>query len=118
MPGNIADSGPTHNWPTPNYWNPKTRSWLPIYLFCLHGFASVLVFVRLWLRLKREAGGLGLDDAFLIPAWVLAGGFISFAAWSSLSGIVDRHVWDLIPSRIWELPLVRMPETDVGDRTC
>lgn len=62
MGGNIAASAPSQDWPPPNYDDPVTREWLPIYLWCLHGVTTLLVAIRLILRLRKEAGGFGLDD--------------------------------------------------------
>lgn len=124
MGGNIASSAPRQHWPAPNYENPVTRDWLPIFLITFHGFASILVAIRVALRFQERAGGFGVDDvsttreessyewdinlsqAFLVPAWVMGTGLVAFASWSSFEGIVDRHAWDVRPERLWMLPLV------------
>lgn len=135
MGGNIASSAPTQNWPAPNYEDPVTRSWLPIFYITFHGFASIPVVIRFVLRFAKKAGGFGLDDvssrteltreirgtdilqAFLLPAWLFGTSHVAFACWSSFDGIVDRHAWDVRPDRLWMLPLVwpQYPLSDVRD---
>lgn len=61
MPGNFPNVDPT-TWPTPNYVDPVERTWLLPYAVVLAGVSTVLVFIRWGLRLRKQGGGLGLDD--------------------------------------------------------
>ena len=45
-----------------NYVDPVERTWLPAYSATLLGASTLLLFLRLWLRVARQAGMLGLDD--------------------------------------------------------
>lgn len=51
-------------WPKPNYLDPPRRAWLPAYAGVLQAVTTLMVGTRLWLRLQRKAGTLGLDDVF------------------------------------------------------
>jgi hypothetical protein len=65
MPGNLVNVSPADvaKWPPPNYKDPETRNWMPIFVGFLLGFATIMTGVRLWLRAyKKQAGGLGVDD--------------------------------------------------------
>jgi hypothetical protein len=64
MSGNLHRLDPSVylSWPTPNYVNPERRSWMPAYAGTLTAVASVAVILRLWLRARKQAGPLGLDD--------------------------------------------------------
>ena len=55
-------------WPEPNYVNPEERSWLPIFLGITVGVATVTAWIRFWFRVRRLAGGVGLDDVSATPA--------------------------------------------------
>ena len=65
MPGNIPHAPPyvVASWPPPNYIDPIRRTWLPIHAIILHIFSSLLIFLRLALRMAKHGGGFGLDDA-------------------------------------------------------
>ena len=41
---------------------------MPIYTGVLQAVMSLMVGTRLWLRLRRKAGGLGLDDVHICRA--------------------------------------------------
>lgn len=82
------------SWPQPNYVDPVTRSWMPAYAITWQVAAALLVGVRFWLRLTRRAGGLGLDDAFLLPALLFAVMFTVLACVATSSFGADRHTWD------------------------
>ena len=64
MPGNILNLDPAviASWPEPNYVGPLERTWLPLACGIMYGFSTLTVILRLWLRLRGQAGGLGLDD--------------------------------------------------------
>ena len=64
MPGNLPsiDSSDAASWPTPNYVDPEERTWLLPYSITITGASSILVLVRICLRLRHEGGGMGLDD--------------------------------------------------------
>ena len=61
---NIAHLTPEimSSWPRPNYINPDTITWLPIYSSIWFGAATILLVLRYWLRIRGHAGRLGLDD--------------------------------------------------------
>lgn len=67
MPGNIINLTPADmaTWPKPNYENPERRTWLPIFSGVMFGAATLMVFLRFWLRIRGHAGRLGLDDVSL-----------------------------------------------------
>lgn len=50
------------SWPQPNYVNPVERTWMPAYAGVLQAVTTILVSLRLGLRLRNKAGSLGLDD--------------------------------------------------------
>jgi len=101
MPGNFPDppGSVVASWPTPNYVDPPTLSWMTAYSVPVTAFASVLVSIRFYLRTRDQGGGLGLDDALLLPAWLLSIAFTSIAIWAADSHLVGRHIWDTLPSK-------------------
>ncbi|KAI6816855.1 hypothetical protein KC332_g10210 [Hortaea werneckii] len=98
MPGNFPNVDPT-TWPTPNYDDPVERTWLLPYAVVLSGVSTVLVFIRWGLRLRKQGGGLGLDDAMLLPSWILLVCFTFLASYAAEQGLVSRHVWDIYPTK-------------------
>lgn len=68
MPGNIISLTPEAiaQWPAPNYVNPPARSWMPIYAGILYAVATLMGALRIWLRVIKQAGGLGLDDVRVV----------------------------------------------------
>jgi hypothetical protein len=58
------------NWPAPNYIDPERRTWLPAFAMAWQIASTVLVWGRLYLRSRKLAGPFGLDDAFMLSAWV------------------------------------------------
>lgn len=64
MPGNIHTIPLTviASWPTPNYIDPERRPWMPEFAGILTAVSSLMVVTRLWLRTRKQAGALGLDD--------------------------------------------------------
>jgi hypothetical protein len=61
---NIAHLTPADvaKWPHPNYVDPETIPWLPVYSSVWFAAATILFGMRCWLRLRGHAGRLGLDD--------------------------------------------------------
>jgi hypothetical protein len=57
-------------WPKPNFVDPDRRQWFTPYVIVLHVAATIIVWTRIWTRVRREAGGFGADDALIIGAWV------------------------------------------------
>jgi hypothetical protein len=70
MSGNLHRPDPSVylSWPTPNYVNPVRRSWMPAYAGTLQAASTLVVVLRLWLRARKQAGPLGLDDVYGIPS--------------------------------------------------
>jgi hypothetical protein len=97
MPGNIVNLTPETiaQWPTPNYVNPPERTWMPIYAGILYGVSSIMIGLRLWLRVLKQAGGLGLDDALLSFAWFGSSMFTTVLILSCTPYDTDRHAWDI-----------------------
>lgn len=97
MPGNIVNLTPETiaTWPTPNYVDPVERSWMPIYAGVIYGFSSLLIALRLWLRLLKQAGGLGLDDILLGFAWFGSSMFTIVLILSTVVYHTGRHAWDI-----------------------
>jgi hypothetical protein len=64
MSGNLHRLDPSVylTWPPPNYIDPVRRSWMPAYAGTLQAASSIAVILRLWLRARKQAGPLGLDD--------------------------------------------------------
>jgi hypothetical protein len=64
MSGNLHRPDPSVylSWPTPNYIDPVRRSWMPAYAITLQAASTLVVVLRLWLRGRKQAGPLGLDD--------------------------------------------------------
>ncbi|GAB7364898.1 hypothetical protein MBLNU230_g5689t1 [Neophaeotheca triangularis] len=84
MPGNIASipESVIAQWPEPNYEDPETRTWLPALAVMMLFLSTVFVAIRMSLRWKKIGGNFGLDDAFLIPAWLCAVAFAALASYS------------------------------------
>ena len=64
MPGNIISITPADiaSWPAPNYIDPVERTWLPAYATAFYAVSTVMVALRLFLRVTKKAGEPGLDD--------------------------------------------------------
>lgn len=64
MPGNIhtIPLDVILTWPKPNYIDPVRRAWMPEFAGILAAVTSLMVITRLWLRTRKQAGALGLDD--------------------------------------------------------
>ena len=71
MSGNLHRPDPSVylTFPAPNYIDPVRRSWMPGYAGTLQAASSLAVILRLWLRARKQAGPLGLDDVCgILPA--------------------------------------------------
>ncbi|KAK5125205.1 hypothetical protein LTR85_000881 [Meristemomyces frigidus] len=103
MPGNIISITPADiaTWPTPNYVNPVERTWMPEYACILYAVSTVMVATRLWLRSNKKAGGLGLDDALLVGAWLGSTMFTTVVNIAAVKWDLGRHIWD-VPSSSYE----------------
>ncbi|TID22645.1 hypothetical protein E2P81_ATG01771 [Venturia nashicola] len=84
-------------WPPPNFTNPQRRTWFIPYSVTLFLLASLVVAARLWTRMNRKAGVYGLDDSFILGAWISGAGFTALGIYGVHSAGLDRHVWDLLP---------------------
>lgn len=98
MPGNFHDvpKSVKEQWPTPHYEHPRVkRDWLPILSCTLLGFSTVLVAGRLYLRTRKVAGVLGVDDLFIAFGWLVSVGFSTVAVidsqWYGLNVHVSRR---------------------------
>lgn len=100
MPGNFPTPPPSviATWPKPNYVDPPTLKWMTPFAVTLTVVSSLCIFVRCYLRLRNEGGGLGLDDALLLPAWLLSVAFNGIVIWAADKHFVGRHIWDTLPS--------------------
>ncbi|KAK6441222.1 hypothetical protein LTR95_002551 [Oleoguttula sp. CCFEE 5521] len=88
-------------WPKAEYEDGVRRTWLPAFAITLLVFSSTLIGLRIGLRARKQGGGLGLDDAFLIPGWLILVGMTVTACLASGYGFVDRHIWDLRIDDYW-----------------
>lgn len=100
MPANIGgiSADIVASWPPPNYENPETRDWFPIYAGILYGVTTVVTGARLWLRAyKKQAGGFGIDDVnpslpfFVQKSTLLTGAGTSICRLDRLYGIRRHH---------------------------
>lgn len=95
MPGNFHDvpKSVKEQWPTPHYEHPRVkRDWLPILSCTLLGFSTVLVAGRLFLRARKVAGVLGVDDFFIAFGWLVSVGFSTVAVIDSEWYGLNVHV--------------------------
>ncbi|RMY22166.1 hypothetical protein D0867_02883 [Hortaea werneckii] len=81
----------------------RGRTWLLPYSVVFAAVSTVLVFIRWGLRLRKQGGGLGLDDAMLLPSWILFICFTFIASYASGQKLVSRHVWDIYPTNFVKL---------------
>ncbi|KAK4997559.1 hypothetical protein LTR66_003038 [Elasticomyces elasticus] len=97
MPGNIHDVpiAVIESWPAPNFVNPVRRNWMPAYAITLQVLTTILVSARFWSRLKRQAGGFGTDDSFILLAWIFATLLTTLFTIGAKHYGFDRHVWDV-----------------------
>ncbi len=68
---------------------------MPIYCGVLYGVSTLLIALRLWLRVLKQAGGLGLDDALLVAAWFGSSMFTTVIIISCSAYYTGRHAWDI-----------------------
>ena len=95
MPGNFHDvpKAVLAQWPEPHYVHPRVkRDWLPILSCTLLGFSTVLVLGRLFLRARKVAGVLGIDDIFITIGWIVSVGFSTVAVLDSNWYGLNVHV--------------------------
>lgn len=74
MPGNFhtITTEDILTWPKPNYVDPEERTWLPGYSIAWSVLVTAFVVGRLYLRVRNRSGAFGLDDVFIIIAYVRA----------------------------------------------
>lgn len=70
--GNINEIPPSvlAGWPEPNLIDPVRREWMPAFAMSWQVASTLLVFGRFYLRIRRISGPFGLDDIFMLVAWV------------------------------------------------
>ncbi|KAM0713205.1 hypothetical protein Q7P35_000657 [Cladosporium inversicolor] len=125
MSGNLHRPDPSVylSWPTPNYIDPVRRSWMPAYAGTLQAASSLAVILRLYLRARKQAGPLGLDDvctfyvttnptqltstkALLLPGWLGSIAFTVFTLLSTERYGSGTHTWDVPMTKF--VPLAMM----------
>lgn len=94
------------SWPTPDYVDPVRRTWMPLYVGILQAVTTLLVCIRLWLRIRNKAGPFGMDDAFLIPAYLGATMMTTIIILDCVQYDSDRHLWDVPPTKYEGLALM------------
>ncbi|KAK6441144.1 hypothetical protein LTR95_002641 [Oleoguttula sp. CCFEE 5521] len=102
MPGNLPPLTPSiiASFPTPNYVDPVRRRWMPALAGTLQAFSTLFVLTRLWLRARKQAGSLGLDDALIGFAWLGSIALTTLTLLETQHWGADRHVWD-VPPQLW-----------------
>jgi len=70
--GNINEIPPSvlESWPEPNLVDPVRRTWMPAFAMSWMVASTLLVWGRFYLRVRRISGPFGLDDIFMLIAWV------------------------------------------------
>ncbi|KAK5689380.1 hypothetical protein LTR17_026297 [Elasticomyces elasticus] len=68
---------------------------MPAYTGTLYAVGSLVLVLRLWLRVTKQAGALGLDDAFMLGAWLAGTMFFVVTLIFAESLHIGRHVWDI-----------------------
>lgn len=68
MPGNIINLSAEDiaAWPQPNYIDPHRRKWMPEFAGVLYGMATLMVGTRMWLRITKRSGPVGIDDVSVL----------------------------------------------------
>ncbi|KAK3075912.1 hypothetical protein LTR53_000341 [Teratosphaeriaceae sp. CCFEE 6253] len=100
MPGNLVGipASVISSWPPPNYEHPNPRrTWVIPFVGVLQAIMTLMVCTRLWLRARQQAGRLGLDDALLLPGFLVATVFTTLVIISVRDYGLDRHIWDVPP---------------------
>lgn len=87
-------------WPAPNYIDPVRRDWMTPYAATWQIASGILVGARYWLRITNKAGGLGLDDALLLPGLIFSIMFTILAIVVAKFFGADRHMWDVPPDEV------------------
>ena len=97
MPGNFHEvpASIIATWPKPNYVDPVRRTWLPALACTLLAVSTVLISGRFFLRIRKQAGAFGYDDALIAIGWLVSIGFSAVACNNSLNYGIDRHTWDV-----------------------
>ncbi|KAK3110209.1 hypothetical protein LTR53_015732 [Teratosphaeriaceae sp. CCFEE 6253] len=96
MPGNLVGipASVISSWPPPNYAHPTPRrTWVIPFVGVLQAIMTLMVCTRLWLRARQQAGRLGLDDALLLPGFLVATAFTTLVIISVRDYGLDRHIW-------------------------
>ncbi|KAF2427553.1 hypothetical protein EJ08DRAFT_637272 [Tothia fuscella] len=81
-------------WPPQDTINPSRVRWVTYYFAGLHAAATAVVFIRIWTRVRKRAGGFGVDDMLIIVAWFLATVMTGIAIYGIVGIGMDKHVWD------------------------
>lgn len=70
--GNINEIPPEvlESWPKPNLVDPVRRPWMPAFAMIWMVASTMLVWGRFYLRIRKISGPFGLDDVFMLIAWV------------------------------------------------
>ncbi|KAK0894169.1 hypothetical protein LTR02_012432 [Friedmanniomyces endolithicus] len=68
---------------------------MPGYAGTLYAAGTLMIALRLWLRLTKQAGALGLDDALIVGAWLAGTMFTVDCFVAARDFHIGRHVWDI-----------------------
>lgn len=82
------------NWPAPNFVNPETRGPELYIIYAISAATGTLTLaLRLYVRIFQRRW-VGLDDYFLIIAWLAIMGDMAVVLWGFRRFNWDRHFWD------------------------
>jgi hypothetical protein len=79
---------------------PGKRTWMPAYAISIQVFTTVLLGVRLASRFKRHGGRPGMDDLFIVLAWLLGLLLTTLAVYASIHLGWDGHML-AVPTELW-----------------
>ncbi|KAK0895909.1 hypothetical protein LTR91_021684 [Friedmanniomyces endolithicus] len=68
---------------------------MPGYAGTLYAAGTLMIALRLWLRLTKQAGALGLDDSLIVCAWLAGTMFTVDCFVAAIDFHIGRHVWDI-----------------------
>ncbi|KAF2403026.1 hypothetical protein EJ06DRAFT_554565 [Trichodelitschia bisporula] len=82
------------NWPPQNTIDPVNRTWLTPYAIVFQVISTLVIVLRLWGRLRKQAGTLGLDDALIFVGWLFTTALTVVAIYSVQHYHGGMHTWD------------------------
>jgi len=86
--------------PGSSAYSTERRTWLPAYAITIQVVTTVLLAIRIISRLNKLGGRPGMDDVFIVLAWILGLVLTILIVYGAIHLGWDRHML-LTPPDVW-----------------